>query len=129
MKSLALVLILFSAPCFAKNCDASENLYVLNYSPGPTWKTGAEVWDQDLKSHAMYMAQLLNDGKLKLGGPFTDSTGGMAVICVKDSIEAEDVLNHDPAIQSQIMVGTIKEWFIAFDSDKVTTQTVKKKNK
>lgn len=108
-----LAVILYAS--FSEACDIKgENLYVLSYTPGPSWKPGVEIWEQDLKAHAHFMAELDAQGKMKLGGPFTDSTGGMAVLCLSSLEEARELLKKDPGVLSGVLSGQAKEWFIAF---------------
>lgn len=84
---------------------ANPNLYVLSYQPGPKWKPGVEIWNQV-------------QGKLRLGGPFTNSSGGMAILRASSSDEAQAVLSQGPAILSGVFIGQTQEWPIIFSDSK-----------
>jgi uncharacterized protein len=117
MKLLISMLLFFAFEAnVARACEMNtKNLYVLAYSPGPQWEAGVEIWNQKLADHGEYMANLNSQGLIKLAGPFTDSSGGMAVLCVASLAEASQILSNDPAIRSGVFVGHVTEWFVAFD--------------
>jgi uncharacterized protein YciI len=91
--------------------------FVILYRPGETWQKGHSIFEQPLMEHGKYMAKLLKEKKLVMAGPFSDSSGGMAVIEVDDEKEAADILQHDPAIVQKIFHGEIHPWFIVFDKN------------
>ena len=92
----------------------SQETFAIIYEPGPKWIQGREIFDQDLQAHAQYMTLLLDQGHLILGGPFSDSTGGMAIITAKNADQAKDILNKDPAVTKGVFKATVHPWFIAF---------------
>ena len=110
-----------SAPTFAQPLDQAvqsepPTLFVITYRAGPRWIAGRPAHEQDLGEHAAYVGQLLADGKVFAGGPFTDSEGGMAILWASDRAEAEAILAADPAQRDGIMIGEIKDWAPYFDS-------------
>ena len=70
--------------------------------------------------HGKYMAKLLKEKKLVMAGPFSDSSGGMAVIEVDGEREAADILQHDPAIVQRVFHGEIHPWLVVFDKNTVS---------
>ncbi|MFX1254687.1 MAG: YciI family protein [Promethearchaeota archaeon] len=92
-----------------------KKFYAIIYQQGSAWKPGVSVYEQDLRSHATYMEKLHKDKVLVLGGPFTDDSGGMAIINVESEEKAEEILKQDPAITNKVMNATIKPWHIAFE--------------
>ena len=84
--------------------------YLVLYSPGPTWVAGKGVSEQPLKEHGKYMLDLYRRGKMKFAGPFTDDTGGAAVIEAADQAEAEAILSKDPGVTSGVMKYMLRPW-------------------
>ena len=81
--------------------------FVILYRPGEAWQKGHSIYEQPLMEHGKYMAKLLEEKKLVMAGPFSDSSGGMAVIEVEDEKEAADILQHDPAVVQRVFRGEI----------------------
>lgn len=65
--------------------------------------------------HADYMKTLAEQKKLILGGPFTDSSGGMVILEVNNIQEANDIARKDPAVRSQVFQVQVHPWFVAFE--------------
>ena len=84
--------------------------FAILYKPGPKWLPNKPVWEQPLREHGDYMKQLWSKGILKMGGPFEDSTGGLAVVQAKAAAEAQGIVNVDPAVTSGVFVATIHPW-------------------
>ena len=89
-------------------------IFAILYAPGPNWIKGKPIFEQDLQEHGQYMAKLLDQGHLELGGPFTDSSGGMAIITAKDNDEAADILKNDPGVTKGIFTATLRPWYVVF---------------
>ncbi len=89
--------------------------FVILYRPGEAWLKGRSIYEQPLMEHGKYMAKLLKEKKLVVAGPFSDSSGGMAVIDVDDEKEAADILQHDPAVVQKVFHGEIHPWLVVFD--------------
>jgi hypothetical protein len=64
--------------------------------------------------HRDYMQKLLDAGKLVLGGPYADGTGGMALIEVETEEEAAAILADDPAIVNGVFIGELRQWVWEF---------------
>jgi len=88
--------------------------FAIIYQPGPNWIKGRSIYDQDLYAHGQYMAKLLEQSHLQLGGPFSDSSGGMAIITAKDADEAASILKNDPSIAKGVFVATVRPWDVVF---------------
>lgn len=56
--------------------------------------------EQIVKLHVAHLKQLKEQDQLVLCGPFTDYPGGMVVIRAKDIVEATEIAQKDPFIQS-----------------------------
>ena len=84
-------------------------LYLIVYKAGPAWKADAPPNDQ-LRDHGRYMFGLHQKKALKMGGPFTDTTGGAALIEAASLAEAQAVVDADPAVTSKIFVAEVHSW-------------------
>ncbi len=100
-------------------------MYVtITYSTGPQWLPNTPLLEQSrhalraLASHRTFLARLMDNGKLILGGPYTDGTGGMALLEVKDKDEAEKILAEDPAIASGVFIGEFHQFVKEFSRSK-----------
>lgn len=96
-------------------------MYVtLFYATGPGWLPDTPVFGQSraamraLAGHRDYLQKLLEAGKLVIGGPYTNGTGGMALFEVESEQEAETILANDPAIISGVFVGERRQWVPEF---------------
>lgn len=117
-------LILFSISLFVfgagllmaqtKPSAAKQETFAIIYEPGPNWIKGRDIFEQDLHDHGQYMASLLDQGHLLMGGPFTDSSGGMAIITVKDADEAAAILNKDPGVINGVFKAKLRPWYVVF---------------
>jgi uncharacterized protein YciI len=91
--------------------------FVILYRPGEAWQKGHSIYEQPLMEHGKYMAKLLEEKKLVMAGPFSDSSGGLAVIEVDGEKEAAETLQHDPAIVQKVFHGEIHPWLVVFDKN------------
>jgi uncharacterized protein YciI len=92
----------------------AQETFVILYEPGANWIKGKSIYEQDLFEHGQYIAKLLDQGHLELGGPFSDSSGGMAIITAKDMDEAQNILKNDPGVTMGIFHATVRPWNIVF---------------
>ncbi|MBD3234892.1 MAG: hypothetical protein GF315_14305 [candidate division Zixibacteria bacterium] len=90
------------------------NYYAIIYTPGPSWKKGKTVYQQELSAHGEYMAQLLERNILIAGGPFIDNSGGLAILRARNLKEAQDIINHDPAIENSVFNASLRPWHVAY---------------
>lgn len=87
-----------------------SQLFVIQYTPGPTWDPEKPVFEQNLRAHGGYMKQLYDAGQLTHGGPFTDNSGGLSIIRADDLEAAQAILAADPAIIDGVFVATLHPW-------------------
>jgi len=63
--------------------------------------------------HQRYMKSLLDSGKLSMGGPFSDGSGGLIIYEVATKEEAEALRDQDPfAISGVFVRSEIKPWLL-----------------
>ena len=89
--------------------------HVVLHRPGPAWLPGKTLFDQPgVRAHVAHYRQLLESGKLELGGPHLDAQGGgmmvPAVGVPEDEIRA--FAAADPAVQSGVLTFEIRPWLI-----------------
>lgn len=88
--------------------------FVVFHTPGPAWQAGVDFREQPgVREHVMHYRQLLEQGKLEIGGPFLiEDAGGMMVTMVgvaRDEIEA--FAAADPAVQSGLLEFQVRPWY------------------
>lgn len=92
--------------------EAQKYFMVMN-SPGANWLKNVSFREQpEISKHVEYMEDLLQKGKLVMGGPFTDNTGGVELLSVATLTEAQQIVDKDPAVKSGVLVAVIKEWYV-----------------
>ncbi|MEM7737053.1 MAG: YciI family protein [Deinococcota bacterium] len=94
--------------------------HVVFHSPGPNWQHGVDFREQPgVMDHVQHYAKLLQEGKLLLGGPFTDADAGGMMIATGDMSrdELEAFAADDPAIHSGLLTFDVKTWYIAMSED------------
>ena len=109
---LALMLMAMpaSAPAQPAAAPSPATFYLFVYQPGPAWRAGVPMHQQDLRDHAIYHRDLVRDGRSFAAGGYTDRDGGMAIIRATDAVAAEAMLAADPAIRNGVFVGEIRPW-------------------
>jgi uncharacterized protein YciI len=91
--------------------------YALQYARGPNWDPTKPLLEQPLLDpHVDYMQGLMEKGVLLYGGPYTDDTGGMAIVRVGSFEEAQAIVAADPAVRNGLFAPTIKAWRTAFNA-------------
>ncbi|MBA3869244.1 MAG: hypothetical protein H0X30_08825 [Anaerolineae bacterium] len=91
-------------------------MFVINYTPGTAWIVGKSISEQPLMEHSAYLQHLFDEQRLLFAGPFLDNAGGMAVIGVQNEVEAQAIVDHDPAILNKIFQASLHPWLTLFDS-------------
>jgi uncharacterized protein YciI len=84
--------------------------YAAYYEPGPNWLRGKSLKEQPLKTHVEYLVSLHERGKLSMGGPLADGSGGLVIFVAEDLEEVERMVLSDPAIEDGILIATVKKW-------------------
>ena len=89
--------------------------FVAFHSPGPAWQEGTAFFEQPgVEDHAAHYEAELNAGRLETGGPFTDSSGGMAVFGADvGRAQAEEIALADPAVRSGLLRVEVRPWLTA----------------
>ncbi len=92
-----------------------DRLFAILWRPGPSWKPGQPVTEQDLGRHRAYFADLSASGIVATAGPFLDEDGGgLALLKVKDIVEAIQVMQADPAIEDHVFDGEVRPFYVVF---------------
>ena len=86
------------------------NSYAAYYEPGPKWLQGKPLKDQPLKPHVDYLISLHEQGKLCMGGPLADGSGGLVIFIAENQEEVDALVLSDPAITDGILAVTVKKW-------------------
>ncbi|HRD84359.1 MAG TPA: hypothetical protein PLF63_04220 [Rubrivivax sp.] len=94
----------------------SERRFVIFHVPGPAWEPGLPLTQQvGVQEHKAHYARLAAEGKLLMGGPFTDSAGGGMMIA-KPGIDEDSLRMHalaDPAVECGLLQFEIRPWVLA----------------
>jgi uncharacterized protein len=117
---LFLALMLVGAPALAQPepaAAAPRQLFLFLYRPGPAWRAGRPMREQDLRDHAAYHARLLREGRGFAGGGYVGENGGLAIVRAASLDEARAMLAADPAIQSGVFVAELRQWAPRFHND------------
>jgi uncharacterized protein YciI len=59
------------------------------------------------------MSGFADKGRLVMGGPFLDNSGGMAIFDVATLEEARAIAEADPTVKSGLLTVTVKPWLAA----------------
>jgi uncharacterized protein YciI len=86
------------------------NTFLLVYSPGPSFRTGKPLREQELKEHGKYMLDLYAQGALLSAGPFLDETGGAVILSAPDHAAATAIVENDPAVRSGVFIYQLRPW-------------------
>ena len=87
--------------------------FAIIYSNGPAHRDDDTRNEQIIYEHVKHQQGLHKAGKLVMGGPFTDGTGGMAVLEVDSEEEARETVENDPAVISKHYTITMHPYRIA----------------
>lgn len=112
---LFLALALTQAPPPAP--EQPSQLFLFLYRPGPAWRPGVPMAQQDLRAHGAYHAQLVQDGRSVAGGGYVGEDGGLAIVRAAHLEEARAMLAADPAIRNGVFVAELRQWRPRFHSD------------
>lgn len=100
-----------------ENSKDNPVFYVLLHAPGPQWKDGIPFRQQPgIEEHVRYMAGLLEQGLILMGGPFLDDSGGMMISRIATLEEARRVANEDPAVKAGTLTVTVRPWMVPMTS-------------
>ena len=94
-----------------------RQLFLFLFRPGPAWRAGVPMREQDLRAHGAYHARLVREGRSVAGGGYVGEEGGMAIVRAADLAEAQAMLAADPAIQNGVFAAELRQWAPRFHSD------------
>jgi uncharacterized protein len=97
--------------------DPAQPLFAVIYRPGPAWKPGLPMAQQDLRAHGGYIARLAQEGRVVAGGGWVGVDGGMAVLRCADADEAARLLAADPAVTTGVFAAELRRWAPRFGID------------
>ena len=121
MKSLILLALALAGaqppPAPPPAPEQPRQLFLFLFRPGPAWRAGVPMPQQDLRAHGAYHARLVREGRSVAGGGYVGGEGGMAIVRAANRAEAETMLAADPAIRSGVFVAEIRQWAPRFYSD------------
>jgi uncharacterized protein YciI len=120
--ALALVITIPAAAPAAVQSPTQETagarqLFLFLFRPGPNWREGVPMRQQNLREHAAYHDRLVREGRGFAGGGYVGMDGGMAIVRAADRAEAEAILAADPAILNGVFAAELREWRPRFHTD------------
>jgi uncharacterized protein YciI len=89
--------------------------FVVIHKPGPAWEPNKSPFEQTgIQGHVDHYRTLRNEGKLLLGGPFMDKSGGGMMISEAGVSEKEvsEFAAADPLVKSGVLTFEIRPWMI-----------------
>ena len=87
-----------------------KQCYAVMYEPGENWIVNKPIGEQTLASHVRYLANLHEQGTVKMGGPFADGDAGLVILSADGMSDAREIVRNDPAVVSGVLVAQIREW-------------------
>lgn len=89
---------------------------IVRFRAGPTWDGGPPQEQPDWDAHEAFVDQLVANGTIVMGGPFSDCTGAMLLLEGVSPEEARRIVDHDPFVKNEVFVlDDIREWTIFVD--------------
>lgn len=88
--------------------------HVLFHAPGPHWQPGVDFRQQPgVMAHVHNYRQLLERGKLEMGGPFLHADAGGMMVAVPEVsfVELDAFAAADPAVQAGLVRYEIRAWY------------------
>jgi uncharacterized protein YciI len=88
---------------------------VIFHRPGPAWHAGKSLFEQPgVRAHVGHYQQWLAEGKLALGGPYTDGAGGgmMILSAGVGEEEARRFADEDPAVKDGTLIAELRPWIV-----------------
>jgi hypothetical protein len=125
LKIIPIILLMASSLVFAKGEKMTKQnegpkiVFAVIHKPGPQWKSGVDFRDQPgVKEHITHYRKWYTEGKLSLGGPYLDNSGGMMITV--PGLKQEDVNKFaadDPSVKSGLLTFEVKPWMIAMEKE------------
>ena len=94
--------------------------HVVFHSPGPKWLVGCSFQEQPegiIMEHIGHYTKFKKQGKLFLGGPFTDVDSGGMMIAAETITreELEQFAASDPAVIAGLLNFEVRTWYVAME--------------
>jgi uncharacterized protein len=87
--------------------------FLILYTPGPAWIQGRPIFEQPLEPHGRYVQQHYFEGKVRMAGPFLDSSGGASLLEVEGGeAEARSIVENDPSVIAGIFTFRLYPWHL-----------------
>ena len=83
--------------------------FLVVYKAGPAWRTDVAS-DVQLRDHGRYMFGLHQKKIMKAGGPFTNGTGGAALLEAESLAAAQALVDADPAVVAKVFTAEVHAW-------------------
>lgn len=93
---------------------ANRRFFVLMFTPGENWEHDKPMSQQKLEDHRAYYQKLLEKKLVVIGGGFTEENGGLSILKVRDKMEADSLVQNDPAVLSGVFKAQVKPIFAVF---------------
>jgi uncharacterized protein YciI len=94
----------------------AQLLFVLLHRPGPTWDANLPYPQQPgVEDHVAYMKTCFEQGRILMGGPFADDSGGMMLLEAGDLQEATNIARADPKVRDGLLVVQVHPWRVVFE--------------
>ena len=88
-------------------------LYAALVKPGPVWRESQKSGQRlDMSRHFAYVMKMREQGKLVMGGPFADGSGGLIVYRAASMDEAKTLVENDPAVIEKVFDPEIHPWSV-----------------
>ena len=111
---LALAVATAASPGHSAAQGPPPTYFVLMHSPGPAWDHAKGFRDQlGIAQHVGYMSGFADKGRIVLGGPFLDDSGGMMIFDVPTLDAARAIAEADPTVKSGLLAVKVKPWLAA----------------
>lgn len=88
---------------------------VVLHAPGPGWQPGVDFREQPgVSEHVAHYGQLMERGRLEMGGPFLSADSGGMMVATPDVgfDELDAFASHDPAVESGLLTYEIRAWYV-----------------
>jgi uncharacterized protein YciI len=99
--------------------NGPKSVFVVIHKSGPKWKAGVSFRDQEgVGAHIIHYRKWYEEGKIQLGGPYLDNSGGMMITVPGLSVDdVEAFAKADPSVDAGLLTYEIKPWMIAMEKD------------
>ena len=96
----------------------ARQLFLFLYRPGPAWRAGVPMRQQDLRAHGAYHARLVREGRGVAGGGYVGEEGGMAIVRAAIRAEARGDARRRPGDpEAACSSAELRQWTPRFHSD------------